>query len=50
MNDIDIVIPWVNPDDDIWFNKFKNACAKYKGDKDPQRIRDLDISNTFLEV
>lgn len=43
MNDIDIVIPWVNPDDDIWFNKFKNACAKYKGDKDPQRIRDFGL-------
>lgn len=45
--DVDVVLPWVNPDDDAWFNDYKDACSKYDGDKDPQRIRDF---GTFLYV
>lgn len=41
MNEIDIVIPWVNPEDDIWFNEYKEACKQFDGDKTPQRIRDF---------
>lgn len=38
---IDVVLPWVNPEDDAWFSDYKSACEKYEGDKDPQRIRDF---------
>jgi len=46
--DVDIVIPWVNPADDIWFADYKNACEKYKGDKDPSRIRDFGLFPYFF--
>ena len=45
--DIDVVLPWINPADDVWFEDYKQACEKYDGDKDPQRIRDF---GTFLYV
>lgn len=50
MEDIDIVIPWVNPNDDIWFNEYKIACEKFDGDKNPQRIRDFNIFNYWFRA
>lgn len=47
-NDIDIVIPWVNSTDEVWFEKYKEASLKYKGDKDPQRIRDFGLFKYWL--
>ena len=45
---IDIVIPWINPNDNIWFNEYKEACNKFDGDKNPQRIRDFEIFNYWF--
>lgn len=50
MNEIDIVIPWVNPEDDVWFNDYKEACNKYDGDKHPARIRDFGIFNYWFRA
>lgn len=41
--EIDVVIPWVNPEDNVWFEKYKTACSLYKGDKNPERIRDFGL-------
>ena len=49
-SDVDIVIPWVNPADNIWFADYKSACEKYKGDKDPSRIRDFGLFPHFFRA
>ena len=46
--EIDIVIPWVNPNDDVWFNDYKEICKKCNGDKDPSRIRDFGLFPYFF--
>ena len=38
---IDVFIPWVNPDDDVWYHDYIEACKSHTGDKSPQRIRDF---------
>lgn len=38
---IDIVIPWVNPNDDNWFNQYSYWKEKCTGMKSPERIRDF---------
>ena len=50
MEDIDIVIPWVNPSDPIWYNEYKSACKNFNGDKNPQRIRDFEIFNYWFRA
>ena len=43
MNDIDIVIPWLNPTDK-WFSQYKNYCEN----ESPGRIRDLNTMQPAL--
>lgn len=38
---IDIVIPWVNPNDDYWFEQYSYWKTKCTGMKSPERIRDF---------
>lgn len=38
---IDIVIPWVNPGDDYWFEQYSYWKTKCTGMKSPERIRDF---------
>lgn len=40
-NPIDIVIPWVNPNDDAWFTEYSYWKARCTGMKSPERIRDF---------
>lgn len=48
--DVDIVIPWVNPADDIWYTNYVKDCTKYAGDKSPHRIRDMGTFKYFLRA
>ena len=45
---IDVLISWVNPNDASWYEAYRNACAIYKGDKSPQRIRDFGTFRYLL--
>lgn len=38
---IDIVIPWVNPNDEYWFKQYSYWKQKCTGMKSPERIRDF---------
>lgn len=38
---IDIVVPWVNPNDDVWFKEYSYWKTKCTGMKSPERIRDF---------
>ena len=38
---VDIVVPWVNPNDAIWRSSFEFWNKNENGDKDPCRFRDL---------
>lgn len=38
---VDIVIPWVNPNDDVWFKEYSYWKTKCTGMKSPERIRDF---------
>lgn len=38
---IDIVIPWVNPNDDYWFEQYSYWKTRCTGMKSPERIRDF---------
>lgn len=40
-NDIDIVLPWVNPADINWLKNYKNTVKSLTGDKTPRTIRDM---------
>lgn len=40
-NPIDIVIPWVNPNDEAWFKEYSYWKTRCTGMKSPERIRDF---------
>lgn len=47
MDNIDIIVPWVNPKDPNWI-KLNNKYSNCKGDNSKQRTRDLDIFKYFF--
>lgn len=45
---IDIVIPWVNPDDKDWQKDYDDWKEKETGEKNPCRFRDLETFNYWF--
>ena len=45
---IDIIVPWVNPNDPNWLNDFKYWKEKESGQKDACRFRDMGVFNYWF--
>lgn len=47
-NPIDIIVPWINPNDPVWQKDFKFWKEKETGQKDDCRFRDMSIFNYWF--